>query len=234
MKTPTLDFPPLTPRQLDLLEELKAEIEKLATLSALDHEVPKINKKIDELSVKALRFALKNLPKESRRPGFVLEVPTLGGRLLFTGEYELRPGFANFHPDLPPWAKNHFVNWIREQRAGLRRYDAREVLRETGIVGIETGMPGPPIGLEDIERWELIKQRVLELRGVKKEESQDDDLQHLLQDRNRKKITPVMLQKARIKKERKRTRKPSATWVIFIDKLVEEKLLPEIISLEDN
>ncbi len=43
MENPTPDFPPFTPRQLEILEELKAEIEKLTDLSALDPEVPKIN-----------------------------------------------------------------------------------------------------------------------------------------------------------------------------------------------
>jgi hypothetical protein len=237
MKNPPPDFPPFTQRQLDLLEELRAEIEKLTALSALDPEVPKINKRIDELSVKALRFALKNLPKESRRPGFVLEVPTFGGRLLFTGEYEIKPGFGDFHQDLPPWAKNHFIEWIRYHRAGFRRYDGREVLRETGIVGIETGMK-PPISLEDIERWELIKKRVLELRGVEQEGKQDndlehndnDDLQHWVENRNRIKITPEMLKKACTKKETKRTRKIFTTWKMVIDKLVEDKLLPRKIT----
>ena len=32
MKNPTSDFPPLTPRQLELLEAIKAEKEKLRTL----------------------------------------------------------------------------------------------------------------------------------------------------------------------------------------------------------
>ena len=176
MKDSTPDCPPFTRLQLDRLEELKAEIEKRDTLSALDPEVPKINKRIDELSVKVSRFALKNIPKESRRPGeFIIELPTYGGRLL-AGKHrlEIKPGFAIFHPDTPLWAKNHFIEWIREHRAGFRRYDGREVLRETGIIGVKIGMKSP-IDFEDIKRWELIKERVLELRGVQKEESEDDD-----------------------------------------------------------
>jgi hypothetical protein len=233
----TPDFPPFTKRQSDLIEELKAEIEKRNALSALDPEMPKINMRIDDLSIKVGRFALKNIPKESRRPGKILiDVATYGGRLL-PGEHilEMKPGFGIFHPDLLPWAKNHLIEWIRQHRAGIWRYDGREVLRETGIVGIETGMPGLPIDIEDIRRWALIKRRVLELRGVKGEESQDDhveenendDLQHWLQDSNRMKGTPVMLKKPRTKMGRKRTRKPSATWDMVIDKLVEEKMLPK-------
>ncbi|MFI5329903.1 MAG: hypothetical protein ACHQ2F_02530 [Desulfobaccales bacterium] len=217
----TPDFPPFTKRKSDLIEELKAEIEKRDAHSALDPEMPNINKRIDDLSIKVGRFALKNIPKEIRHPGKIfMVVPTYGNRLL-PGEHilEMKPGFAIFHPDLPPWAKDHLIKWIREHRAGIWRYDGREVLRETGIVGIETGMPGPPIDIEDIRRWELIKQRVLELRGVKQEESQDDDLDENESD-----------DLHRTKEERKRTRKPSATWEMVIDKLVEEKLLPRKIS----
>lgn len=256
MKNSSPDFPPFTKRQLDLLEEIKVENSKLSTPSSLYPEVIKIRKRIDELSIKALRFAFKNYPAESRRPGFFLEVPSSGGRLLLNGEYKISPGFGDFHPDLLPWAEDHFIEWIRMHRSGILRYDSRDVLRETGIVGIETGMK-PPIKLEDIERRELIKQRVLEIRGVRKEENEDDDsdlipavnlaspiehkspqgqtppytldeLQNELQ--NRTKVTPAMLKKARTKQERKRTRKNFATWDIVIDNLVEEKLLPDKIT----
>jgi hypothetical protein len=260
MKNPTTDCPPFTKRQLDQLEDLKAEIEKRDSLSASDPEFPKIikriDKRIDDLSVKALRFGLlKNLPAESRRPGFFLEIPTHGGRLPRSGEYEIPtlPGFGEFHPDLPFWAKEHFVKWIRQLRSGLRRYDAHDVLPETGIVGIETGMPGPPIELEDIEHWELIKRRVLELRGVPKAENEDDDsglipavpieskppqgqappytLTELQQElHGRMKVAPAKAREARTKNERKRTRKNSATWDMVIDKLVDEKLLPKKIT----
>ena len=166
---------------------------------------------------------------------------------MLAGEHrlEIKPGFAIFHPDTPLWAKNHFIEWIREHRAGFRRYDGREVLRETGIVGIETGMKSP-IDFEDIKRWELIKERVLELRGVQKEESEDDDsdlipaispalaiesspyplgeLEEELQNKTR--VTPEMLKKARSEKKGKRTRKNYATWDMVIDTLVEEKLWP--------
>jgi hypothetical protein len=172
LKNSSNNFLTFTRRQLDLLDELREEIEKRGALSALDPGMPKINKRIDELSVKVLRFAFKNLPKDSRRHGeFIIEVPTAGGRLL-PGKHqlEIKPAFGIFHPDLPLWAKDHFIRWIREHRAGLWNYDARNVLRETGIVGIETGMMGPPKELAEIERWERIKERVLELRKVKKEE----------------------------------------------------------------
>jgi len=214
MKAPTPDFPPFTERQRELLQELKSEINNLKALSPLDSKTGflKIRKRIDELSVKVLRFALKPLPAESRLPGFYLEAHYHKGRLMYVDE-EIKMGFGSFHPDLPTWAKDHFISWIQYHRAGLLRHDGRAVLREAGIVGIETGMPGPPIDLEEIERWALIKRRVLEIRGVELEVNDNDDPKN-----------------ARIKGERKRTRKPSATWEMVIDNLVEEKLLPVQIT----
>ena len=164
MKNSSPDFPQLIQRHLDLLKELKAEIENLATLSSVDPEVTIIRKRIDELSVKALRqFALKNSPAESRHPRFVYDSH---------GKYSgVLPGLCKFHPDIPSWAVKHFREWI--PMLPLHRYDAHEVLRETGIVGIETGMKRPEES-DDIERCELIKQRVLEIRGVPSEECEDD------------------------------------------------------------
>jgi hypothetical protein len=194
---------PFTRLQLDRLGELKAELEKRDALSALDPEMPKINLRVDELSVIIARFGIKNLPKESRRPGEILFV------FNSTGEYaEIKPGFGVFHPDLPSWAKEHLIKWIREHRAGFWRPDGRDVLRETGIVGIETGMKAPIDWDDIVERkivaahWELIKHRVIELRDV---------------DDKKGKLT-------------KRTRKNNATWNWVIDKLVEEKLLPKKIT----
>ncbi len=262
MENPTPDFLPLTPRQLELLEAIKAEKEKLKTLPPCDPKtwtwVPEfyeIHKRIDDLSVKALRSGLlRGFPADSRRPGF---------RFVFDshGEYaKVLPGFGDFHPDLPPWAVKHFFDWIQMLR--LRRHDARDILRETGIISIETGIKSP-IDFEDIERWELIKHRVLELRGARDEEDGDmisaiandpppDPSAEIHEDvglipytlaemqeeelRNRMRVTPEMLKvakrqyKARSEKKRKRTRRNSATWDMVIDKLVEEKLLTRKIS----
>ena len=216
MKNPAPVFPPFSPRQIDLLEELKKEIESLKTLPPCDPETgtcaPEfygIQKRIDELSVKALRFALKPHPAESRRPGFVLEVPTYGGRMLFTGDYEIKPGFGDFHPDLPLWAKDHFVEWIQILRAGLRRYDARDVLRETKIVGIETGTK-PPLDL-------TLLMRVLELREFKEEENPaDNDAKQQCE--------------AQTQKKSKRTRKERRSWDWVIKKLLQEGLLQKVIT----
>lgn len=199
MKVLTTDFPPFTERQQELLEELKAAV-----------DLKNRKKEIDDISVKVARFALKPLPKESRYNGLVLEVPTCGGRLV-SGECKIKLGFADFHPDLPLWAKNHFIKWVLSHRTGFSKSYSRMVLRETGLVGIETGMPGEPEKLEDIERWELIKQKVLELRSVKENDIKRVDHQHYLQDR-------------------KRIKKPSATWTMVIDKLTDEKLLPRKIT----
>jgi hypothetical protein len=157
----TPDFSPLTPRQLALLEEIKAEKEKLRNLPPGDPEtgtrVPDfygISNRIDDLSVKALRSGLlRGRPAESRRHGFRLKLDS-------HGEYEdVLPGFGDFHPELPLWAVNHFVEWIQMLR--LRRHDARDFLRATKIVGIETGMKRP----EDL----TLLARVLDLRGFEGE-----------------------------------------------------------------
>jgi hypothetical protein len=206
----TPDFPPLTPRQLELLEAIKAEKEKLKTLPPWDPKtgtwVPEFYetlKRIDTLSVKALASGLmKNRPAESRRPGeFIIEVPTCGGRLLLDGEYEISPDFSDFHPDLPSWAKDHFIEWIRMLRSGIQRPDASKILRKTKIVGIETGMKR----LKDM----TFLKRVLELRGYA--------------------VTDEMLkQREAEKKKRTRTRKEDRPWWRVIKKLVEEGLLKKV------
>lgn len=249
MEDTHLDFPPLTSRQRLLLDKIKSLKEELEALPPWDPQtmtwVPEcyeIQKKIDGLSVKALRSGLlRGLPAESRRPGF---------RFVFDshGEYaKVLPGAGDFHPELPPWAENHFVEWVQLQ--SLRK-EGRETLRETKIVGLETGMKRPKDGSE-IKRWELIRRSVLELRGAKDEENEDDDemspaianesppytlaeIQEELRDRMR--VTPEMLKNAKqqykacTEKKRKRTRKNSASWDMVIDKLVEEKLLTKKIT----
>ncbi len=238
MKDSTPDFPPFDKRQLDRLEELKAEIEGRDAFSALDPEMPKINERIKDLSVIVARFALKNIPKESRRPGkFITEVATYGGRL-FPGEHwhnaylEVKPGFAIFHPELPPWAKKYFVKWIQECRAGVWGPDDREVLRKTGIVGIETGMKRP------VDMTFL--RRVLELRDYKGKDDPDKEDNHMsdsvgedLDESFRIEVTDEMLRNARRQgkvdvKEKKRTRNENRPWWRVIEKLVKEGLVKKV------
>jgi hypothetical protein len=205
LKNYDTDFPPLTPRQLDLFKQIKAGKETLKTLPPGDPktgiQVPEfyeIHEKIDELSVKAIRSGLmKSRPAETRHPGkFFLDVSTLGGRLLLNGEYEISPGFADFHPDLHSWAKDHFIELIRMLRSGIRRPDARRILRKTKIVGIETGMKRP----EDMTL--LIK--VLELRGYEEKDDpykedgrMSDSLGEDLDESLRIVVTDEMLRNAR-------------------------------------
>ena len=237
----TPDFPPLTPRQLTLLEKIKAEKEKLRTLLSWDPKtgtrVPEFfdtQEKIDEFSVKALASGLmKNRPAESRRPGeFIIEVPTCGGRLLLDGEYEISPGFSDFHPDLPSWAKDHFFEWIMMLRSGIRRPDGHRILRKTKIVGIETGMNR----LKDM----TFLKRVLELRGYEakddpgKEDGRiPDSFGKALDKSLRAVVTDEILRNARRQgkveeKKKKRTRKEDRPWWWVIEKLVEEGLLKKV------
>jgi hypothetical protein len=198
------DSPPLTPRQLELLEAIKAEKEKIKTLPPWDPKtgtwVPEfyeIQTKIDDLSVKALRSGLlRSLPAESRRPGFLLVFDSHGESA------KVLPGAGVFYPELPPWAENHFVEWIQMQRL---REKGRETLRETKIPGLETGMKRP-------KNMTLLR-RVLELRGYV--------------------VTDEMLINAReqreIKEKKKtRTRKEDRPWHRVIKKLVEEGLVKKV------
>lgn len=248
------DFPPLTARQRFLLDEIKSLKEELEALPPWDPKtgtwVPEfyeIQKKIDDLSVKALRSGLlRGLPAESRRPGFLLVFDS-------TGEYaKVLPGAGDFHPELPPWAENHFVEWLQIQRL---RKEGRETLRETKVVGLETGMKRPK-DFSEIECWELIRRRVLELRGTKDEENEvnevddDDDMSPAMANesppytlaeiqeelRDRMRVTSEMIEnakqqyKAGTEKKRKRTRKNSAPWDSVIEKMVNEGLLTKKIS----
>jgi hypothetical protein len=197
MKNPTPNFLPLTTRQKELLETIKALKEEQKTLPPPDPktliQVPefyKIQKEINELSVKALRSGLlRGRPAESRRPGFSLVFDS-------TGEYaEILPNFGDFHPALEPWALNHFIEW--RKNLPLQRHDARDILRETGIISIEVGIKSLR-DFEDIKRWELIKRKVLELRGVEEE-------------------NPEMLKKARTEKKNSEPGKipPPGIWSLM-------------------
>jgi hypothetical protein len=253
MKNPTPDFPRLTKKQLALLEEIKAEKAKLRTLSPGDPkpgvgipELEEIHKEIDDLSVRALRSGLlRRVPAGSRSSGLF--------RLLFdegikkedgTEEYMvlLLPSAGDFHPELPPWAVEHFLDWIQRQRL---QKEGREILRETKVVGLESGMKRTK-DFSVIECWEIIKWRFLELRGVKDEhghmcsalvnEPPLNTLGEMLEKSQRIVVTNDMLmnarqqRKAEEKMRKSRTRKNSAPLDWVIEKLVEEGLLMKKIS----
>jgi len=159
-----LDFPPLTSTQKSILKEIKSLKEKLKTLPPWDPETGtwvseyyEIQKRIDDLTIRGLRSGMfKSLPAESRHPGF---------RLVFDsrGEYaKILPGAGDFHPELPTWAENHFLEWIQVQRL---REKGRDNLRKTKIPGLETGIR-PPTDL-------TLGIRVMELRGYDFEKEED-------------------------------------------------------------
>jgi hypothetical protein len=234
MKNPTPDFPPLTPRQIELLEAIKAEKEKIEILPPWDHktgtwvpEFHEIQKRIDDLSVKALWSGLlRGLPAESRHPGFLLVFDP-------HGKYaKVLPGAGDFHPELPPWAEYHFVEWIQIQRL---REKGRETLRKTKIPGLETGLRHP------IDM--TLMMRVLELRGFKEEdnaisfamanEPPPDSLTEML-GKSQRVVTDEMLENARqskiTEKKRPRVRQERRSWNWVIKNLVEEGLLKRKIS----
>jgi hypothetical protein len=240
MKTSTPYFPPLTKRQELLLEGIKSLKEASEDLPPWDPETGtwapecyEIRKKMDEIIIKALRSGLlKSRPAEYRHPGFFLEVPTYGGRLLLTGKCVMKEGYGDFHPDLPLWAKDIFVEWIQLQRL---RKEGRKNLRRTNIVGLETGIRCP-IDLS-------LMMRTLELRGVKKEEGPTssaaannpplDSLAEMLIKSQRMRAAG-MLDNARqgelMEKKRTRVRKERGSWNFVIRQLVKEGLLTKIIT----
>lgn len=120
------DFPPLTAKQRFLLDEIKSLKEELEALPPCDPQtgtwVPEfyeIQKKIDDLCVKALRSGLlRGLPADSRHPGFRLVFDSHGENV------KVLPRFGDFHPDLPPWAEKHFLDWIQttDPKARCPRY----------------------------------------------------------------------------------------------------------------
>jgi hypothetical protein len=157
------DFSPLTQRDLNLLEELKAKKNNLQALSEInpefDEKLRTIKKEIDDISVKLLRSgAIK------RGPDKLYHFPPEA--LAWAKKKKLdKPQIQHsYHPQLPDWAKEHLAEWIQMQRL---RENGRETIRRTGVIGLETGMKRP----RDLKLFF----RVLELRDVK--ETDDSDLQ---------------------------------------------------------
>lgn len=255
MESSAPDFPPLTARQKFLLNEIKSLKGELEALPPWDPKtgtwVPefyKIRKEIDEYTVKLIRSGL-----IKRGTDKLFYFPPEAFAWAKNKRLDKPQIQHYYHPQLPSWAREYLEEWIPMRQL---REDGLATLRETGVVGLETGMKRPKDGSE-IERWELIRRRVLELRGAKDEENEEDDdddmspymspplanesppytlaeIQEELRDRMR--VTPEMLKhakqqyKACTEKKRKRTRKNSAPWDLVIEKMVAEGLLTKKIS----
>jgi hypothetical protein len=235
MKNSTPDFPPL---RLDLLEEIKAEKEKIRTLlpgapisgggiSELE-EIQERQERIDEYTVKLIRSgAIK------RGPDKVFHYPP-EARAWAKGKRLDKPQIQHYyHPQLPPWGREHLEEWIQVQR--LRR-KGRETLRRTKVVGLETGMK---------RRRDLrLFFRFLELRGVEGKDDPDieddqipDSLGETLDQSLKLAVTDEMLRIAKAEGEaeekmrKSRVRKAGRSSLdSVIKKLVEEGLVKKVIT----
>jgi hypothetical protein len=239
------DFRQLEERQKSLLndiESLKAELNGLSP-GNLDRS-REIHQKIDYLTVKAVRFLVKNVPGGDRSSGLF--------RLFIDKDNQASIILANclkLHPMAPDWFVEHFWDWRQRQRL---QPEGREILRETRVVGLESCIKDPQTKkvvsprIGHLRNMDLLK-RVLELRGVKEESDpspaavpNDPPLGSLREMkeklRQKRRVTDEMLQalkkihKGKQPKEESRTRKNSAPWNRVIEKLVEEGLLPKKIS----
>lgn len=234
MKNSTPDFSPLTPRQLDLLEKIKARNEKLETLfpSVLESGVgaPELAKTLNERDRHTVSLIRSGAIK--RGPDKLFSFPP-EARAWAKKKRLDKPQIQHYyHPQLPTWAINHLEEWIQHQRL---RKEGRKTLRKTKVVGLETGMR-PPRDLR-------LLLRVLELRGYEEKEEPIaianepplDTLTEMLERSRRVIVTDEMLENAKRQsevkeKKRTRTRKERRPWNWVIKKLVEEGLLPKEIS----
>jgi len=236
MKNPTPDFLSLTPTQIDLLEKIKAEKEKLRPLLPGDpistDEVPEleeINTKIDEYTIRLIRSgAIKRGPDE------VFYFPPEA--LTWAKKKRLdKPQIQHYyHPQLPGWAREHLEEWVQLQRL---RKEGRKNLRKTNVAGLETGMRRP----KDM----TLMLRVLELRGVKNEdnaislsapgESPLNSLTEILE-KSQRMVTDEMIENARqseiTEKKRTRVRQERRSWNWVITQLVKDGLLSKKISYQ--
>lgn len=235
MKNSTPDFSPFTPRQLDLLEKIKAGRDKIETLSksVLESGVgaPELAKTLNERDRHTVSLIRSGAIK--RGPDKLFSFPPQA-RAWAKKKGLDKPQIQHYyHPQLPTWAIKHLEEWIQHQ---CLRKEGRETLRKTKVVGLETGMKRP------VDMTLLV--RVLELRGFEIEdgplaaaianEPPVDTLAEMLE-RSRRVVTNEMLENARRQgkakeKKRTRTRKERGSWDWVIKKLVEEGLLPKEIS----
>lgn len=231
MKTPSPDFSSLTPRQLNLLKNLQAELQTRKALKESDPEfdenLKRIQEKIDDLSVKIIRAgAIKRGPDKVYH--FPPDTRAWGKKKCLD-----KPQIQHyFQPDLPPWLQEHLLDWIEYQRL---RKGGREVLRKTKVPGLETGIFNP----QDLR----LLLRFLELRGIKEEEaptssctedvSPSDSLIDEMFQKSRTEVTDEMLWNVRFQKEfqkekERRARNEDRPYHRIIDNLVKENLLNQV------
>lgn len=217
MKDSTPDFAPLRLKHKEILEKiesLKAECEGL-TFPEDKARTGQIHQEINALTVKAVRFLVKNVPGADRSKGlFRLCIKKyLAGYQ--TWEITLAD-CLRLHPMAPKWFPQHLWEWREMQRLQAH---GREPLRETGIVGLEAGIRKP------IDMTLAI--RVLELRGAENEGDGAEEISPAVED--------AMLQNAKpqfqaLPERKKRIRKERRTWEWVIKQLVQEGLLPKEIT----
>lgn len=183
MKNPTPYFPPLTPRQLSSLEDiegLKAILMDFDSLPIVNPEIKMTLRYINELTANAARSGL--IKKDAH------------------GDYHI-------HPNLPPWAKKHFKEWV-STRLALGDWES---LRDARI-GLEAGLKRP------FSKRQLdLKDEVLRLRGVKEENVSGE-------------FGPSVRPEQKKKEQKKRVRKERRAWRGMPRQLIEKKLLKKPIT----
>jgi hypothetical protein len=216
-----MDFPPLTARQVQLLEEIKGYKKALKDFhghpyEAQPEEIKKTIPDIDSLTAKALRSGLVKIEAD---------------------------GLWDLHPELPPWAARHFDGWIRTQRA----LGARQRLREARI-GLEKGVKAS-LTKNDLAllRRVLLLRNAREGDATDEIGSVADGLSIPnfpltldkaieLVDEVRRGLPPEAIQRmireieSQGEEEDKRVRKEKQTWKWVINRLVKEKFLDRPIS----
>ena len=163
------DFRQLEERQKSLLNDIESLKAELNGLSPGDIDRSReIHQEIDDLTVKAVRFLVKNVPGGDRSSGLF--------RLFIDKDNQASLILADclkLHPMAPDWFVEHFWDWRQRQRL---QPEGREILRETRVVGLESCIKDPETKkvvsprIGHLRNMDLLK-RVLELRGFE----EDDD-----------------------------------------------------------
>lgn len=219
MKDALPDFFPFTPTltsaQTYLLEEIeycKAELQKeirllptppdnLSLKEFVDYRkgpeffrLHKLNRDIDEITVKAIRSLFRRIPGKRGFPGISLKVIKNNESGRKDGyQILLVPGLGiKYHPKLPLWALQHFCEWIQDKRF-LHSDDDYYLLADCKM-GLETELQEP---LD----YDLLD-RVLRARGFDMHSEKD-----------LKKISKIDgINKSKRGRPKKRVRKTENSW----------------------